>query len=312
MDHYAGLDISLEETSVCIVNNDGKVIRETKVATDPDALAKELADSKTTLKRVGLEASSLGGWLHAELTRRGFPTIVVEARHMRSSLNAQRNKTDRNDARCIAHMMRMGWFRAVHVKSPEAQRLRLLIADTDAALKTFIMTMLQVRKAVMSGYNSLHKALIDIVAADPLCRRFMTVPGVGPIAALSFRAGVDDPLRFISSRAVGAHFGLTPRKWQSGTIDIDGSITKQGDRDVRTALCEAAASMLLRAKKWTAIRAWGLRIAKRTNMKNATIAVARMLAVILHHMWIDGTDFIFAKGTAVIEKRSDWQSRRMN
>ena len=274
MDHYAGLDISLEETSVCIVNNDGKVIRETKVATDPDALAKELADSKKTLKRVGLEASSLGGWLHAELTRRGFPTIVVEARHMRSSLNAQRNKTDRNDARCIAHMMRMGWFRAVHVKSPEAQRLRLLIADTDAALKTFIMTMLQVRKAVMSGYNSLHKALIDIVAADPLCRRFMTVPGVGPIAALSFRAGVDDPLRFTSSRAVGAHFGLTPRKWQSGTIDIDGKITKQGDGDVRTALCEAAGSMLMRSKKWTALRAWGLRIAKRSSMKNAMIAVA--------------------------------------
>lgn len=164
----------------------------------------------------------------------------------------------------------------------------------------------------MSGYNALLKTLIGIVAADPLCRRFMTVPGVGPITALSFRAGVDDPLRFSSSRAVGAHFGLTPRKWQSGTIDIDGSITKQGDRDVRTALCEAAASMLLRAKKWTAIRAWGLRIAKRTNMKNATIAVARKLAVILHHMWIDGTDFIFAKGTAVIEKRSDWQSRRMN
>jgi transposase len=347
MDNYAGLDISLEETSVCIVNNDGKVIRETKVATDPDALAKELADSKITLKRVGLEASSLGGWLHAELTRRGFPAIVVEARHMRSSLNAQRNKTDRNDARGIAHMMRMGWFRAVHVKSPEAQRLRLLIAnrrllkrklidienhvrgalrafgllvgtvsrgsyearvleliaDTDAALKTFIMTMLQVRKAVMSGYNSLHKALIDIVAADPLCRRFMTVPGVGPIAALSFRAGVDDPLRFTSSRAVGAHFGLTPRKWQSGTIDIDGKITKQGDGDVRTALCEAAGSMLMRSKKWTALRAWGLRIAKRSSMKNAMIAVARKLAVILHRIWIDGSEFMFTKGAAVLEKR---------
>jgi transposase len=347
MNHYAGLDISLEETSVCIVNSDGKIIRESKVATDPDALAKELLAQKVEMKRVGLEASSLGSWLHAELTRKGFPAIVVEARHMRSSLNAQRNKTDRNDARGIAHMMRMGWFRAVHVKSPEAQRLRLLlanrrllkrklidienhvrgalrafgllvgnvargdyedrvlelIADTDSALKTFILTMLEVRKAVMSGYNALHKAVIGIVAADPLCRRFMTVPGVGPIAALSFRAGVDDPLRFTSSRAVGAHFGLTPRKWQSGTVDIDGKITKQGDGDVRTALCEAAASMLLRAKKWTALRAWGLRIAKRSSMKNAMIAVARKLAVILHRMWIDGSEFIFAKGAAVIEKR---------
>lgn len=347
MEYYAGLDISLEETSVCIVNGDGKVVRETKVPTDPNALAKELQAQKVGFKRVGLEASSLGSWLHAELTRRGFPAIVVEARHMRSSLNAQRNKTDRNDARGIAQMMRMGWFRAVHVKSPESQRLRLLlanrrllkrklidlenhirgalrafglmvgtvarggyeervlelIADADGALKSFIMTMLDVRKAVMGGYNVLHKALIGIVAADPLCRRFMTVPGVGPITALSFRAGVDDPLRFTSSRVVGAHFGLTPRKWQSGTIDIDGRITKQGDIDVRSALCEAAASMLLRAKKWTALRAWGLRIAKRTSMKNAMIAVARKLATILHRMWIDGTEFVFAKGAAVIEKR---------
>jgi transposase len=235
----------------------------------------------------------------------------------------------------------------VHVKSPESQRLRLLlanrrllkrklidlenhirgalrafglmvgtvarggyeervlelIADADGALKSFIMTMLDVRKAVMGGYNVLHKALISIVAADPLCCRFMTVPGVGPITALSFRAGVDDPLRFTSSRVVGAHFGLTPRKWQSGTIDIDGRITKQGDIDVRAALCEAAASMLLRAKKWTALRAWGLRIAKRTSMKNAMIAVARKLAIILHRMWIDGTEFVFTKGAAVIEKR---------
>lgn len=347
MEHYAGLDISLEETSVCVVDEGGKVIRESKVATDPDALMKELNSLRVTYKRVGLEASSLGGWLHAELTRRGFAAIVVEARHMRASLNAQRNKTDRNDARGIAQMMRMGWFRAVHVKSDEAQRLRLLlanrrllkrklidmenhirgalrsfglkvgqvarggyearvlelIADADGALKTFIMTMLEVRKAVMSGYNSLHKALISIVAADPLCRRFMTVPGVGPIAALSFRAGVDDPLRFTSSRAVGAHFGMTPRKWQSGTIDIDGRITKQGDSDVRAALCEAAASMLLRSKKWTALRAWGLRLAKRTSMKNAMIAVARKLAVILHRMWVDGSEFVFAKGAAVIEKR---------
>ena len=347
MDHYAGLDISLEETSVCVVDGNGKIMRESKVATDPDALAKELKDLNLPLKRVGVEASSLGAWLHAELTRRGFPVIVVEARHMRASLNAQRNKTDRNDARGIAQMMRMGWFRAVHVKSPEAQRLRLLLAnrrllkrkmidienhirgalrafglrmgptargafdtrvfeltaDADGALKTFIHTMLQVWKAVLSGYNALHKALIGIVAADPLCHRFMTIPGVGPIAALSFRAGVDDPLRFTSSRAVGAHFGLTPRKWQSGTIDVDGGISKQGDTDVRTALCEAAASMLLRSKKWTALRAWGLRIAKRTSMKNAMIAVARKLAVILHRMWIDGTEFMAGKGAAVVEKR---------
>lgn len=131
----------------------------------------------------------------------------------------------------------------------------------------------------------------------------MTVPGVGPIASLSFKAGVDDPLRFAKSKALGAHFGLTPRRWQSGTIDIEGRITKQGDCDVRTALCEAAASLLMRAKKWTALRAWGLRIAKRTSMMNAIVAVARKLAVILHRMWIDGTEFAVGKGAVVLEKR---------
>lgn len=192
---YAGLDISLDETSLCIVTADGKVVKETKIDTDPDALAKALSDANVLLKRVGMEASSLGGWLHAELTDRGFACIVVEARHMRSAPNAQRNKTDRNDALGIAQMMRMGWFQAVHVKSPEAQRLRLLLANrrllkrklvdlenhirgalrafglkvgpvargayegrirelidgADGPLTSFIATMLEVRRAIMSG-----------------------------------------------------------------------------------------------------------------------------------------------------------------
>lgn len=346
-EYYAGLDISLDETSLCIVTGEGKTVKETKVETDPDALAKAFAAANVPLKRIGIEASSLGGWLHAELTDRGFACIVVEARHMRSALNAQRNKTDRNDAMGIAQMMRMGWFRAVHVKSAEAQRLRLLLSNrrllkrklvdlenhirgalrafglrvgavsrggyearvleliegTDMALTTFIRTMLEVRKAVMSGYATLHKYIVRIVGSDPVCRRLMTAPGVGPIAALTFKAAVDDPLRFAKSKALGAHFGLTPKRWQSGTIDIEGRITKQGDCDVRTALCEAAASLLLRHKKWTALKAWGMRIAKRTSMMNAIVAVARKLSIILHRLWIDGTDFIFAKGAAVTEKR---------
>lgn len=102
-------------------------------------------------------------------------------------------------------------------------RLLELIAEADQALKTFIMTMLEVRRAMIRGYTALHKTLIAIVAKDHLCRSFMTVPGVGPLAALSFRAGVDDPLRFTRSKTVGTHFGLTPRKWQLGTVNIQGS-----------------------------------------------------------------------------------------
>ncbi len=346
MNLYAGLDISLEETHICIVDESGKTVRETKVATDPQAISCVLADHDADLERVGLEASSLGSWLHDELAESGFPAIVVDARHARAAMGAQRNKTDRNDAQGIAQMRRMGWYRAVHVKSPESQRLRMLLAnrrllkrklidmenhirgtlrafglrvgqvsrgrfearirdlldESDEGLEAFIVTMLTVRQNMLDGYNTLHKFVLDIVRKDPVCRRFMTVPGVGPIAALSFRAGVDDPLRFRRSRTVGAHFGLTPKRWQSGTIDREGRITKQGDREVRGALCEAAASLLIRTRKWSAIKAWGLRIAKRTSMMNAIVAVARKLAVILHRMWIDGTEFRFGKGAKVVEK----------
>ena len=163
--------------------------------------------------------------------------------------------------------------------------------------------MLNVRNHMLKGYNDLHKLVIELVRRDPLCRRFMNIPGVGPIAALSFKAGVDDPHRFKHSRTVGAHFGLTPGRWQSGTIDRDRRISKQGDREVRTALCEAAASLLLRVQTWSALKAWGMRIAQKSSMMNAIVAVARKLAVIMHRMWVDDTKFLRGKGAKVLQKR---------
>jgi transposase len=127
----------------------------------------------------------------------------------------------------------------------------------------------------------------------------MTVPGVGPVAALSFKVGIDDPLRFTRSRTVGAHFGLTPRRHQSGTsIDYEGRITKQGDGNVRGALCEAAA----RVRKRSALRAWGFRIANRSSMLCAIVAVARKLAGILHRMWISENDFQVGFGAKVTHR----------
>lgn len=347
MELYVGLDVGLQETSLCVVDRDGKNVREAKVPTDPEAIRSALAGFADGLQRIGLEASSIGLWLYRELHPAGLPVIVVEARHMHASLSAMRNKTDRNDARGIAQMMRLGWFRAVHVKNIEAQRLRTLLSNrkllkrklidmenhirgalrtyglligqvgrvgfearvrelverTDIVFTTMIETMLDVRRAVWEGFNRLHKILLRVVQHDVVCRRLMTVPGVGPVAALSFKVGVDDPLRFTRSRTVGAHFGLTPRRHQSGTsIDFEGHITKQGDGTVREALCEAAASLLLRVKRYSALRAWGLRVAKRTSMLCAIVAVARKLAGILHRMWIDGTEFQVGFGAKVIEK----------
>ena len=345
---FIGLDVSLEETSICVVDANGTIRKELKAATDPDALFAALEPFKERVARVGFEACALSSWLHAELKERGLPAIVVEATHMRSAIKAQGHKTDRNDAKGIANMMRLGWYKPVHVKSPESQRLRVLLSDRrllkrklvdienhirgtlrtfglklgkvgragfedrvrelmegkDPSTTAFISTMLTVRRGVWDGYVALHNLCVEIVKNDPVCRRFMTVPGVGPIAALSFRAGVDDPLRFIKSRTVGAHFGLTPKVHQSGTIDIEGHITKRGDADVRTALCEAAASLLMRVKKWSALKAWGLRILQRSSMMNAIVAVARKLAVILHRIWLDQSDFRIGAGAAIAAKRT--------
>ena len=126
----------------------------------------------------------------------------------------------------------------------------------------------------------------------------MTVPGIGPITALAFHSAIDDPTRFRRSRSVGAYFGLTPRRYASGEVDWTGRISKCGDGMLRTYLFEAAGVLLTRVQKWCALKAWGLRLAKRVGFKKAKVAVARKLAVILHRMWRDGTDFIWSSKEA--------------
>ena len=119
----------------------------------------------------------------------------------------------------------------------------------------------------------------------------MTVPGVGPITTLAFIAAIDDPGRFKRSRSVGAYVGLTPRRHASGEVDWTGRISKCGDTMVRSYLYDAAGVLLTRVPKWSALKAWGLRLAKRCGWQKAKVAVARKLAVILHRMWRDGSDF---------------------
>lgn len=126
----------------------------------------------------------------------------------------------------------------------------------------------------------------------------MTVQGVGPLTALAFRATIDRPDRFRRSRDVGAHLGLTPRRYQSGETDVQGHISRCGDELARTALYEAAHSLLIRSTKWSVLRAWGMNVAKRRGMARARVAVARKLAVILHRIWSDGSEFRWGKPAA--------------
>jgi transposase len=127
MDHFAGLDVSGKETSVCIVDDTGRIAREVKVASEPEALLPVLKNPAYRIKRIGLEAGPLSQWLFSALAEAGLPVICVETRHMRAVLKAQINKTDRNDARGMAQMMRAGLYRPVHVKTLRSQKLRMLL-----------------------------------------------------------------------------------------------------------------------------------------------------------------------------------------
>ncbi|MCP3733048.1 IS110 family transposase [Sphingomonas sp. MG17] len=345
MAHFVGLDVSVKETSVCVVDDTGKVLCERKVPTEPDDIAVLLTSIGGDYVRIGIEAGPLSQWLMSDLTGAGLPMVCVETRHMKALLKAQQiNKSDRNDARGIAQMMRVGLFKPVHVKTLAAQEQRMLLTsrrliqrklldiecDMRGTLRNFglkvgtvstvlyearirhlvegfprlaaiVEPLLTVRRVMRQQLAALHKMLLDVVRHDPVCRRFVTVPGVGPVVALTYRASVDQPHRFLHSRAVGAHAGLTPKRHQSGEIDYDGGVSKSGDVMLRTMLYEAAQSMLTHSKKWSWLKAWGMRVAQRRGMRRATVAVARRLAVILHRMWIDGTDFRWSNDSAVAQ-----------
>jgi transposase len=163
--------------------------------------------------------------------------------------------------------------------------------ETDPALSHALLPMLEARAMLFETFVELDRRVKRVAREDAICRRFMTVPGVGEVTALSFKAAVDDPARFKSSRTVGAHFGLTPRRFQSGETDNPGRISHAGDADVRATLYAAANAMLMRSITWSSLKAWGVRLMKTKGRRRAVVAVARKIAVVLHRMWADGTDF---------------------
>src|SRR4029077_7784470 len=160
--------------------------------------------------------------------------------------------------------------------------------------------LLSVRRVMRQQLAVLHKMLLDTVRDDPVCRRLMTAPGVGAVVALTYRATVDQPQRFVHSRAVGAHVGLTPKRYQSGEIDYDGGDSKCGEPRLPTILYEAAQVLLTHGSKWLWLKAWGIRVAQRRGMRRAIVAVARRLAVVLHRMWVDGSEFRWRKDTTAV------------
>jgi len=165
------------------------------------------------------------------------------------------------------------------------------IITSDPGLSHALLPMLEARQMLFDTFVQLDRRVRQAAHEDGICRRFMGVPGVGEITALSFKAAVDDPARFRSSRTVGAHFGLTPRRFQSGEKDNPGRISHAGDADVRATLYAAANAMLMRSIAWSSLKAWGVRLMKTKGRRRAIVAVARKIAVVLHRMWVDGSDF---------------------
>lgn len=340
MKYYAGIDVSLEQSSVCVVDGDGKIAREAKVLSEPEALVAWFATLGLTVERIGLEAGPLSQWLYAAMVKAGLAVELLETRHVRRAFEIMPVKTDKKDARGIAQLMRLGWFRPVHCKSLPAQEIRAVLTarkilqnklhDIDLCLRGILRgfglkvgkttprtfaarirelveghptleaiasSLLKARDALASEFAGFERRLRAMARENGDARRLMSTPGVGVLVAMTFVAAVDAPERFRSSRAVGPHFGLTPKKYQSGETDRSGHISKVGDVGVRTALYEAANVILTRPVKGSDLKIWALDIARRAGPRKARVALARKLAVVLHRMLKDGTTFVPHKAT---------------
>lgn len=336
MTFYVALDVSLEKTALCVMDAEGAPIIERSVPSEAVAIAELLTALPERPERIGLEAGPLSEWLVRGLADAGFTAILMETRQVRAALSSMTVKTDRNDARGMAHLLRMGWFRPVHVKSMDAREQRVLLSARttlvrrlrdiensvrgllrgfgfrfprrlrarwaqsirealagNPTLLAIIDPLLAAGAALRDQLAILEKRVRDAARQDPVCPRLMTMPGVGAVVALTFRAAVDRPERFSSSKAIGPCFGLTPRRYQSGETDRSGAISRAGDASVRVALFEAAHVMMTRVASWSKLKAWAVAVAKRRGAKRAKVALARKIGVILHRMWIDGADFRF-------------------
>jgi transposase len=334
MEYFAGLDVSMEATHICVVDRDGAIVHEAKATSAPDAIEAELARAPAC-RRVVFETGRMAPMLYHGLVAFGLPVVCIESRQAYQALKSlATHKTDRNDARGLAHLARTGFFKPTHVKSLPAHAIRSLIiarkklvgqrvmmenqirglavvfgvrlpralnpAFIEQALRASegidglsaaMRGLIAARGAVLSAITAIDADMKKLARSSEASRQLMTIPGVGHITALAFTAAVDDPERFRRSRDIGAYLGLVPRRYQSGEVDYTGSISKCGDRRVRTLLYEAANVMLTRYRGSLKLKEWALGIARRSSMRKARVALARRLAIIMHAMLRHGTEF---------------------
>jgi transposase len=341
MEQYVALDVSLKEISICVIDGKGAVVFEGKTAAEPAILAGVIRAKAPQVVRVGLETGATSPWLFHALKAAGLPVVCMDARYTPAALSMRPTKSDRSDARGLADILRMGWYREVRTKSITSHERLALLATRDrlvtvrteldaqlrGLLKTFglilgpgntdalvrraealaeghpvisglVARLAEVRRYVVTQIATLDRDIRRLVRSEPTLKRFMTVPGVGPITALAFLSTIDDPRRFKHARDVGPYLGLTPTRYQSGEMDRQGRISKCGDAFTRTCLYEAANVLLSKVERFSPLKAWGTRLAKRIGARKARVAVARKIAVILHCIWVDGTEFCWTREAA--------------
>ena len=342
MEHYAGLDVSLKEISICVVGHDGKPIARGTCPADPEGVAGWFRNRSLTPRRIVHESGMLSIWLQRGMTRLGLPTTCIDARKAHKSLSARLNKSDATDAEGLAQLARTNWFTPVHIRSEEADRLRSLIGarerlirlrkdleghirgvlktfgirmtgigqgrqrqafrdqlaaagETDPILRTIADGFIAAHSTLCQAADDLDKAVKRKAKAHPVARRLMTIPGVGPVNALSFIALVDDPNRFSRSSDVGAFLGLTPKRHQSGEMDWSGRVSKCGDGTMRGLLFEAASCLIRQVKRFSPLKSWAVRLAGRRGFRKAAVATARKIAVLMLTIWKSGADYQWTK-----------------
>lgn len=335
MKHYIGLDVSMKQTSICIVDEKGSIVFEKDVDTDPQMIFDEIKNQDLDIQLAGLESGSLSHWLVDTLGKLGLPTICVCSRKMAAILSITINKTDKNDARGIATALRGGHYRQVHHKSQYAVELSTLmgarrslvnqrtnsmntirglfksygiivgIANTKRFSTKIEILLEKLTKDAQIGLKALLKAFIavneevckldeiifKIAVKDPIVKRLTTMPGIGPITALTYKMEIDDPHRFKKSRSVGAYVGATPTQYSSGETHRQGKISKCGSSELRYLLAEGATTAIFRTKGWNKDKAWAFKIMKKHGFGKARMALARKMAVKLHRMWVDEKDY---------------------
>jgi len=325
MKNYVGLDVSLQTTAICILDEKGKRLKEGEVESTPEHINQFLMESGLNIELIGLESGSLTHYLQKGLLSMGYQVVCMESRKMAAILATIINKTDKNDARGIAEALRVGHFRECVHRSDDAVEIRTLLHMRQTAIeqRTAIVNSLRghlkmygikfkkkagksfrqlveeatkelresVRKMIESLLNILDTLDHELDEMTSEVKLLQTVDGVGPITALAFKAEIDEAKRFSNSKSAGAYVGLTPRQYSSGEVTHYGRISKNGSKRTRYLLVEAASALLTRCKRWSKLKAWGLKLQRKKGNRKAIVALARKLAVTMHKMLLTKEPF---------------------